>query len=217
MKFIGIVGSINKKSYNRKLLEFTKNHYSHICDIEIVEIDGIPLFNQDLDENDYPKLKELNDKIIAADGVVMVTPEHNFTVPSILKSFIEWMSYRLHPFTNKAVMILGASYTEQGSSRAQLHLRQILDSPGVDAIVMPGSEFLLANVRDKFDENDNITDERTVDYLEHCLLRFVRYCEIVKGLELDSVESTYTKKKREGGYVIIDDPYSDGTSGASEY
>lgn len=217
MKFVGIVGSVHPNSYNRKLLNFTKDHYKNLLDIEILDIGNLPIFNQDLDENDFPKLKEFNDKMIEADGIIIVTPEHNYTVPAILKSFIEWMSYNYHPFTNKPVMLLGASYTEQGSSRAQIHLRQILDSPGIDAIVMPGSEFLLSNVTNKFDENDQITDERTVDYLEHCLIRFIRFTEITNQLNLEGIETTYLKRKREKSYVMIDDPYSDGTSGASEY
>lgn len=217
MKLIGIVGSIQEKSYNKKLLEFTKFASSDFVDIEIVDIDGIPLFNQDLDYKDYPKIKEINDKIIESDGVIVVTPEHNHTIPAILKSLIEWFSYELHPFTHKPVMILGASLTDQGTSRSQLHLRQILDSPGVDAFVMPGNEFLLSKAGEKFDEDGKITDEKTIDYLDHCLRRFLKYAQIIKDLDIDSLETKFTLTQKAGGYVNLDDPYSDGTAAASEY
>lgn len=217
MKFVGIAGSIFEHSYNRKLLHFAKYIFSDEVEIEILDINGIPLFNQDLSEEDYPKIKEINDKIANSDGVIIVTPEHNFTVPGILKSLIEWYSYNLHPFKNKPVMILGASLTDQGTSRAQLHLRQILDSPGVDAFVMPGSEFLLSKANEKFDEDGMITDERTIDYLDHCLHRFVKYAELINNLDYDKIETKYTMTLKAGGYVNLDDPYSDGTAGASEY
>lgn len=61
-------------------------------------------------------------------------------------------------------MIVGASYDVQGSSRAQLHLRQILDAPGVNATVMPGNEFLLGRAHQAFDENGQLKDQRTVDF-----------------------------------------------------
>ena len=64
----------------------------------------------------------------------------------------------------KPVMIVGASYDVQGSSRAQLHLRQILDAPGVNATVMPGNEFLLGRAHQAFDEQGNLKDQRTVDF-----------------------------------------------------
>lgn len=217
MKFVAIVGSIRPKSYNRMLMDFTKKKFGNLVDIEILDINGVPLFNQDFDKDDYPIIKELNDKIEDSDGVIIVTPEHNFTIPAILKSLIEWLSYEYHPFTDKPIMILGASLTEQGSSRAQLHLRQILNSPGVDAIVMPGSEFLLSNAKEKFDEDGDITDERTIDYIEHVLLRFIKFSEIISKLGEEKLETTYLRRKKEGSYPIVDDPYSDGTSGASEY
>ena len=79
-----------------------------------------------------------------ADGVIIATPEHNHTVTAGLKSLLEWLSFKIHPLENKPVMIVGASYYDQGTSRAQLHLRQILDAPGVNALVMPGNEFCWA-------------------------------------------------------------------------
>lgn len=216
MKFVAMVGSIYENSVNKKLIEFVKREFSELCDIEILDIRDVPLFNQDEDVDEFPKIKELNDKILESDGVIMVTPEHNYTIPAILKSVIEWLSYDYHPFVDKPVMILGASFSDQGSSRAQLHLRHILDSPGIDALVMPGSEFLLSSAREKFDENNNITDERTIDYLEHCLIRFINYANIIKDLNFESIESTYSKKKAAGEYPSAD-PYADATTGASEY
>lgn len=99
-----------------------------------------------------------------ADGVIIATPEHNHTVPAGLKSALEWLSFKIHPLENKPVMVVGASYYDQGTSRAQLHLRQILDAPGVNALVMPGNEFLLGKAKEAFDQEDRLIDPRTVDF-----------------------------------------------------
>lgn len=88
----------------------------------------------------------------------------------------------LHPLENKPVMVLGASYYDQGSSRAQLHLRQILDAPGVNAIVFPGNEFLLGRAKEAFDAQGNLIDDRTVGYLRTCLTKFVKFATVAQSL-----------------------------------
>ena len=72
---------------------------------------------------------------------------------SITKKCLEWLSYKVHPFENKPVMIVGASYHDQGTSRTQVHLRKILDAPGVNAYTLPGNEFLLGKAKEAFDAN----------------------------------------------------------------
>lgn len=79
-------------------------------------------------------------------------------------------------------MIVGASYDIQGSSRAQLHLHQILDASGVNAVVMPGSEFLLGRVQHAFDENGDLKDQGTIDFLESCFFRFIHFANIANQL-----------------------------------
>ena len=184
MKFVAIVGTNAKKSYNRKLLTFMTKHFKDLAEIEILEIDQVPMFNQSEDQTESPVIQELNQKVISADGVIIGTPEHNHSIPSALKSVIEWLSFKLHPFDTKPVMIVGASYDVQGSSRAQLHLRQILDSPGVNATVMPGNEFLLGRAHEAFDDQGNLIDERTVTFLEICFKKFIRFSDIVSQLAI---------------------------------
>lgn len=183
MKLVGIVGSNADISYNRHLLNFIKRHYSDLFELDVVEIKDIPMFNQDDDQtNSYP-IQQLNQKILAADGVIIATPEHNHTIPASLKSVLEWLSFKIHPLEEKPVMIVGASYYDQGSSRAQLHLRQILDAPGVNAIVMPGNEFLLGKVKQAFDAQNNLKDQNTVDFLQSVLEKFISFVRLVNRLE----------------------------------
>ncbi|TLV23841.1 flavocytochrome c [Klebsiella indica] len=181
MKFTAIVGTTSPKSYNRMLLQFMKAHFKDKAEIELLEINEVPMFNQDCPSNN-PQLLEINEKIVASDGVIIATPEYNHSIPSSLKSVLEWLSYELHPLDNKPVMILGASIDYQGSSRAQLHLRQILDAPGVNANVMPGYEFLLGNANTAFDEKGQLNNEGTIDFLEICFLRFMRFAKISNQL-----------------------------------
>lgn len=184
MKLVGIVGTNAAKSYNRLLLQFMQKHFADRAAIDILEIADVPMFNETNDQTNTPVIQAFNTKITNADGVIIATPEHNHSIPSSLNSLLEWLSFTIHPLDGKPVMIVGASYDVQGSSRAQLHLRQVLDAPGVNATVMPGSEFLLGRAHRAFDENGDLKDEGTVDFLDSCFLRFLRFVDVANQLNL---------------------------------
>lgn len=179
MKLVGIAGSIADQSYNRMLLNFIAKHFAGLVDVDVLNINDVPMFCQDDDQTDSPVIQDLVKKIQAADGVIIATPEHNHSVPAALKNIIEWLSYEVHPFDQKPVMIVGASYHVQGSSRAQLHLRQILEAPGVNAIVLPGNEFLLGDVKSAFDDEGNLKDQRTIDFLQSTIQKFIKFAEVI--------------------------------------
>ncbi len=183
MKFVGIVGSSAEQSYNRLLLEYIRKQFKSKFELEILEIDKVPMFNQDDNWADSFQLRLLNNKITRADGVIIATPEHNHTITAALKSVLEWLSYQVHPFESKPVMIVGASYYDQGTSRAQTHLREILDAPGVNAYTLPGNEFLLEKAKEAFDDEGNIISQDTVNFLETCLDNFIKYVEVVRSLK----------------------------------
>src|SRR5690554_998251 len=179
MKVVGIVGTNAEFSYNRVLLNFIAKHFAKLVDVEVLEIDEVPMFNQSDDQTNSEPIQFLNKKISGADGVIIATPEYNHSIPSALQSVLEWLSYKIHPLDGKPVMIVGASYDVQGSSRSQLHLRQILDAPGVNAVVMPGNEFLLGEVHKAFDENNNLKDKKTAEFLEGCIKKFIRFINVI--------------------------------------
>lgn len=189
MKFVGIVGSIAEQSYNKMLLAYIAKHYQDLAEIEILDITDVPIFNESDDQTETPVIQNLVKKIKAADGVILATPEHNHTTTAAMKNVLEWLSFKVHPFQDKPVLIVGASYFSQGSSRAQLSLRQILDSPGVNALVMPGNEFLLGNVKEAFDAQGDLKDQGTVDFLGSVLAKF---CEWVQVLEVLSEKNKQT-------------------------
>lgn len=183
MKFVGIVGSNADQSYNRMLLQFIQRHFKVKFELELLEIKDVPMFNQDEDQSNSFAIQYLYNKITRADGVIIATPEHNHTITPALKSTLEWLSFNLHPFENKPVMIIGASYYDQGTSRAQVHLRKILDAPGVNAYTLPGNEFLLGKAKEAFDDKGNIINEGTVKFLESCLDNFIKYVGVVSKLK----------------------------------
>ncbi|KXT75042.1 Fumarate reductase, flavoprotein subunit precursor [Streptococcus sp. DD10] len=183
MKFVGLVGANYDHSYNRKLLEFIRRQFKLKFELEVLEIDEVPMFNQDEKWDESFQLRLLYNKITRSDGVIIATPEHNHTISASLKSVLEWLSFEVHPFENKPVMIVGASYYDQGTSRAQVHLRKILEAPGVNAYTLPGNEFLLGKAKEAFDDKGNITNSGTVNFLETCLDNFVKYVKVVSKLK----------------------------------
>lgn len=183
MKLVGLVGSNAEHSYNRLLLKEIKARFQHLFSLEILEISRVPLFNVSADDLDLEDVQYLNQRILEVDGVIIATPEHNHTIPPALKSVLEWLSYKLHPFEDKPVMVVGASYDVLGTSRSQLHLRQILEAPGLRAHVFPGNEFLLGKAKEAFDENGRLVDAKTIQYLSECIEKFVRFVHILKQVE----------------------------------
>ena len=217
MKFIGLIGSNNDKSYPKKLLEYCKMLMIDQIDIEIISCNNIPIFNLELSIYDNKFLIDLSDKIKNSDGIIISTEEILNTIPSSLKSLLEWMSYEIHPFLNKPVLVLGISKDENPTRRSQMQLKEILSSPGLECFVIPGNEFLMSMASEKFDVDGRLIHEQSQDYLEHCLLRFEKYARLINTLDLKNLESKYTLTLKSGGYINLDDPNSDGTSGATDY
>ena len=182
LKFIGLVGTNSKKSTNRQLLQYMQKHFADKAEIELIEIKDIPIFNKPSDMQVPEIVKEIAAKIEAADGVIIGTPEYDHSIPAVLMSALAWLSYGIYPLLGKPVMITGASYGTLGSSRAQLQLRQILDSPELKASVMPGSEFLLSHSLQAFDKNGDLIDLETIQKLDALFNDFRLFVKITEKL-----------------------------------
>ncbi|MFT8825062.1 MAG: NADPH-dependent FMN reductase [Liquorilactobacillus mali] len=175
LNLVGLVGTNAQISYNRMLLTYMQQHFINDATITLAEIADIPLFSEeglaDIPESVYT----LSDQLAAADGIIIATPEYDHAIPAALKSTIEWLSAATHPFTTQPIMIVGASLGLQGTARAQDNLRQILNSPGVNAFVMPGYEFLLSNAKDQFDKQAQLTNAKTITFLEECFAHYLQF------------------------------------------
>ena len=181
-KLIGLVGTNSDHSTNRMLLQYIQKHFSDKADIEIVEIKDLPIFDKPADMQIPAEAKALAEKIEAADGVIISTPEYDHAVPASLMSALSWLSYGIYPFVDKPVMITGASYGVLGSSRAQSHLRQILDAPELKARIMPSSEFLLSHSLQAFDADNNLKNPEQIQELEGLFEDFQMFINIMKQL-----------------------------------
>lgn len=180
--FLGIVGTNSDSSTNRMLLQFMQKHFVDKVNIELCEIKHLPAFNKPENQEAPEAVQKIANQIIQADGVIISTPEYNHSIPAILKSAFEWFTFTTRPFVDKPVMITGASYGKLGSSRAQTHLRQILDSPELKARIMPSSEFLLGHSLQAFDDNGNLKDQNKVKELATILDDFIQFVEITNQL-----------------------------------
>ncbi|WP_338488856.1 NADPH-dependent FMN reductase [Ruoffia tabacinasalis] len=181
-KLLGIVGTNSNNSTNRKLLQYMETHFSDKADIELVEIKELPMFVKDKSIELPESVKELSDKVEQADGVIISTPEYDHSVPAALMNALSWLSFKTHPFVDKPVMVVGASYGTLGSSRAQMHARQILDSPELKARIMPSSEFLLDHSLQAFDEQGQLISKEKIELLEGLFSDFLTFVEITGQL-----------------------------------
>lgn len=181
-KLLGIVGTNSNNSTNRKLLQYMETHFSDKADIELVEIKELPIFVKDKSIELPESVKELSDKVEQADGVIISTPEYDHSVPAALMNALSWLSFKTHPFVDKPVMVVGASYGTLGSSRAQMHARQILDSPELKARIMPSSEYLLDHSLQAFDEQGQLISKEKIELLEGLFSDFLNFVEITGQL-----------------------------------
>ena len=111
IKILGFAGSLRKGSYNKAILNAAAELVGENVQLEIFNLEGIPLFNEDLEEQMPEKVLEFKSKIRAADAILIATPEYNYSVPGVLKNAIDWASrpYGDNAFEDKPLAIMGAS------------------------------------------------------------------------------------------------------------
>jgi chromate reductase len=175
LTILGISGSGRKGSYNTALLEAAKELLPQDATLEVVDVSKLPLYNQDL-EHDLPEaVKELKKQIRGADAILIATPEHNYSVTAVLKNAIEWGNRppRDASWSGKPAAVISASTGLRGGVRAQLHLRQIMIDLNMYPINRP--LLLVANARDKFDENLKLIDEESLQTLREVLSSLVEW------------------------------------------
>ncbi|MGE6488896.1 NADPH-dependent FMN reductase [Paenisporosarcina sp. NPDC076898] len=175
--FALIAGSLRKESINRKLLEYIKETYKIEIKMEFVAIHDFPLFNEDTEAEVPEQVKKAILQIQQSDGVLIATPEYNHSVPGALKNALDWLSRKEKVFVKKPVLIMGCSIGEVGTSRAQNHLRLILNSPGHQALTLPGNEILIGQATSKFNEKGTLTDEKTMIYLNDVIKKFILWID----------------------------------------
>jgi len=183
MKIVAMVGSIRKDSYNMKLTKYMQNKYADKIEIEILPIDRLPFYNQDRELEIPEVVNEMQEKIKMSDGILFATPEYNGSIPGVLKNAIDWASLDEKTLINKPSMVIGASKNELGTVKAQLQLRQILNTLGVATLTLPGNEVYVGQVHKKMNEDGNLTDEDTIQFFDKVVNNFIDLIEKTVNFE----------------------------------
>jgi chromate reductase len=161
---LAISGSLRSGSYNTALLRHVKEAAGQSMNIEIITPKGLPLYDGDDEaKSGVPAAVDtIVEKIRAARGIIISTPEYNFSIPGGLKNLTDWVSrVKQQPFNHKPVGIIGASGGMVGTARSQYHLRQNLQA--LSAITMPRPEVFVTVSKTKFDEGGKLIDQKTID------------------------------------------------------
>jgi chromate reductase, NAD(P)H dehydrogenase (quinone) len=177
-RIVAFAGSLRENSYNRALIRAAQELAPGGVSIEAIEIGSLPFYDADVEaKGDPPAVAAFKRELGDADGILIATPEYNDGVPGVLVNALDWGS-RLpgrSPLTAKPVAVMGASPSQIGTARAQLHLRQILNH--LQARILPPPELLVARAHERFDSDHRLTDTGTRKVLRELLVRFDRWIE----------------------------------------
>ncbi len=177
LKVAALVGSIRKDSYNMKLTQFIKDRYNDHFDLKVVPIRDLAHYDQDIEHEAPPSVQNFKAQLSDADAFLVVTPEFNHSIPGVLKNALDWLSRGDREMAGKPAFIAGATMGVLGTVRAQMHLRQILNSPGMNSKVLPGNEILVGTIQDKVDETGKITDHKTIEFIDQVVDKFIVFAE----------------------------------------
>ena len=175
LNFLGISGSLRKQSYNTAALRAAQQLLPPGVTLETCDLGDIPLYNDDVREKGYPaSVEQFRARIAAADAVLIVTPEYNYSVPGVLKNAIDWASRPpRQPFDGKPVAIMGASPGILGTARAQYHLRQSFIF--MNAMVLNKPEVMIGGAATRFDAAGNLTDAKTGEFIKALLVALAEW------------------------------------------
>jgi chromate reductase len=177
MRVMGIAGSIRRGSFNRALLDAAVELAPEGMRIEPWDrLREVPHYDGGLETDALrpEPVEELKRRIAEADGLLLVTPEYNYSVPGVLKNAIDWASRPGYKsvFVGKPVAIIGASASAMGTARAQIHLREIMYATLARVMPHPG---VLVNLAPQKFQDGRLTDEPTRTFLANFLRDFEAY------------------------------------------
>lgn len=159
IKTLAFCGSLRKASYNRMLMKAAIGLAPEGMVFEEAVIDGLPVYNADLQQAGSPaQVEQLCQQTAASDALLFATPEYNHSIPAPLKNAIDWISrHQPQPFAGKPAAIMGASVSLLGTVRAQMHLRHSMVFLDMHPLNKP--EVMVAQAQNKFDAEGRLTDE----------------------------------------------------------
>jgi chromate reductase len=181
-KVITICGSLRKGSYNRMLMNVLPALAP--AGMTMTESPSIemPLYNADVQAQGFPApVTAFADAVRAADGVIVVSPEYNYTIPGALKNVFDWLSrLKEQPFINKPIAIQSATQGPLGGGRMQYHMRTMFVF--LDALVFNKPEIFVGLAQNKFDEKTGeLKDEQTRNFIKQQLEGFDKFIARISG------------------------------------
>lgn len=182
MKILAISGSIRKGSYNTQLLEAAREFFNDDVTVQMFDLANVPLYNGDHDGDTKPEaVTELLEAIEAADGLLIATPEYNYSIPGVLKNALDWAS---RPAFNsvlkgKPTGVISSSMSGLGGARAQIHVRDVLAATLTPFYLAP--DFALATAHNAFDDNGKLVDSSTREFFQNYLTGFAQWVESQVG------------------------------------
>jgi len=183
LDIVGLCGSLRAASFNRMAMKLAAECMPASMTLEDVDWRDVPVFDGDvLARGLPPAVAALRERIRRADGVLIVTPEYNFSVPGGLKNVLDWLSRgEDQPWPFKPVAIASASGGPLGGARMQYDLRKVLLY--LNALVLAKPEVFIAMAHTKFDvANGRCTDEVTRKFMTDQMLAFERWIGTVRRI-----------------------------------
>lgn len=178
IRILGIVGSLRKGSYNHLALKAAQELVPDGAVLELVELHGIPVFDQDHEMAPPAAVLEFKRRIQVADAILFATPEYNYSLPGGLKNAIDWASrpYGKSAWLGIPAALMGASVGNFGTVRAQYQLRQILVALNMPVVNQP--EVMIGNAAQRFDRNGRLIDDPTRQFIQMLLGALVQLVKI---------------------------------------
>ena len=182
---VGISGSLRKHSFNAGLLRAAAEAVPEGCTLEIESIRGIPLYDADVEETEGipPVVSALKERIVAADGLLMVTPENNNSIPGVFKNAIDWLTRppkdRQRVFGNLPIGLMGATPGNFGTAFSQYAWLPVLRVLG--AQVWSGNLMWVSGAMSKFDEEGKLVDDGVMKQLTKYMSGFMDFVKRMKA------------------------------------
>jgi chromate reductase len=180
-RIIGISGSLRRNSFNTALLRAAVDLMPSGAELRIESIEGIPLYNGDIEAAGIPpRVAELKRAIAQADGLILSTPEYNNSIPGVLKNAVDWLSRPVSDikavFGRKPVAVMGASQGAFGTISSQNAWLPVLRTLGTKPWF--GGRLLVSRAQTVFDEHGKMTDETSRKQLEQFLHGFFEFIRV---------------------------------------